>query len=180
MEPSDADLIARIVVAGDRTAFTLLVRRHQAFVRSLLLHLCRDHALADDLVQETFVKLFTNLDRYSGEGAFRSWLGGIAYRQFLMAARRQRSHDNKLDLYAAVPLTATVSVPENASSLDLDRALARLPEQQRAAIILSYGCDMSHPEIAREMKAPLGTVKSWLAQAKALLRDQLASSRPEE
>lgn len=171
MTPSDEELVRRALDGEDARAFDALVLRHQAAVRSLLRRLCREAPLADDLAQETFFKAYGSLERFSGAGSFKAWLGGIAYREFLMAMRVRRRETRKLAAVAREASTASrTDLPD--ASIDLDRALAQLPEKQRDALVLNLACGLSHREIALAMGAPVGTVKTWIASAKEAFRIQ--------
>src|SRR5512145_3363589 len=88
---SDAALIARVVVQDDRHAFAELVRRHQSSVRACLRKLAAgNHALADDLAQETFVLAWRNLKSFRQDAKFSTWLYRIATNCWLMDARRRK------------------------------------------------------------------------------------------
>src|SRR5512140_810951 len=88
---TDAQLIARVVVQDDRHAFSELVRRHQSLVRAMLRRLTAgNHALADDLAQETFLLAYRNLKSFRQEARFSTWLYRIAYNVFLADARKMK------------------------------------------------------------------------------------------
>src|ERR1043166_3753674 len=88
---SDAQLIARVLVQDDRHAFGELVRRHQSAVRASLRKLTAgNHALADDLAQETFLLAYRNLKSFRQEAKFSTWLYRIAYNAFLADLRKTR------------------------------------------------------------------------------------------
>src|SRR5947207_15593251 len=88
---SDAQLIARVLVQDDRHAFGELVRRHQSVVRATLRKLTGgNHALADDLAQETFLLAYRNLRSFRQEAKFSTWLYRIAYNAFLAEARKRK------------------------------------------------------------------------------------------
>src|ERR1700682_983837 len=90
-EVSDAQLIARAPVGDDRHAFTELVRRHQSTVRACLRKLTAgNHALADDLAQETFVLAWRNLKSFRQEARFSTWLYRIATNCWLGEARKRK------------------------------------------------------------------------------------------
>ena len=90
-EVTDAELIARVVVQDDRHAFSELVRRHQSAVRATLRRLTAgNHALADDLAQETFVLAYRNLKSFRQEARFSTWLYRIATNCFLADARKRK------------------------------------------------------------------------------------------
>ena len=84
MTDSDASLVVRVVADDDRSAFEMLVRRHQSKLRNFLRRLTgNDAARADDLAQETFLKAYRSIRTYRGTAAFSSWLYRIAYNTFL-------------------------------------------------------------------------------------------------
>src|SRR6185369_11131957 len=88
---TDAQLIARVVVRDDRHAFSELVRRHQSAVRTTLRRLTAgNHALADDLAQETFMLAYRNLRSFRQEARFSTWLFRIATNAFLADARKRK------------------------------------------------------------------------------------------
>src|SRR5512140_2451798 len=91
---TDAELIARVVVQDDRHAFAELVRRHQSPVRATLRRLTAgDHALADDLAQETFLLAYRNLKSFRQEARFSTWLYRIATNAFLADARKRKEEE---------------------------------------------------------------------------------------
>jgi RNA polymerase sigma-70 factor (ECF subfamily) len=170
----DSQLIARSLLDDDRAAFSELVRRHQSGVRTLLRRLCcGDAALADDLAQETFIRAYRKLDLFRGESRFSTWLYRIAYNAFLGEKRRLRSSlaapEEALERRADPGLTG-----DPAWGVDLDRAMTALSETERAAILLSYVQDLTHPEIARVLDCPLGTVKTMILRGKEKLRTRLS------
>ncbi|MEO0981679.1 MAG: RNA polymerase sigma factor [Pseudomonadota bacterium] len=167
--PTDPDLAAA-AAEGDRAAFEELVKRHQGVVRSMMRKLTRGAMDADDLAQAAFLSAWRGIRSYSG-GAFRSWLCAIAYRE-LLQARRKRPVGREVDLEAAPD--AAYETPLGAR-LDLDRALAALPEEQRVAIVLCVAAGMSHSEVSVATGWPLGTVKSHVARGKDKLKAALGA-----
>jgi RNA polymerase sigma-70 factor (ECF subfamily) len=172
-ELADNELIVRIVEASDRDAFALLVRRHQSPVRSLLRKLtCGDHAFADDLAQETFLRAYLKLHTFRRESSFGTWLYRIAYNAFLAEIRRRsplRQADGEL------PEPSSSRSAQQALVLDLERAMAGLTEAERAAIDLCYKKDMSHQEAAFVLDCPVGTVKTHILRGKEKLRKLLST-----
>lgn len=168
---SDAALVARVVADDDRAAFELLVRRHQSPLRAFLRRLVRnDAARADDLAQETFIKLFRSMDTYRAQAKFSTWLYRIAYRTFLDDWRRragQQRHESIED--SSAPDTAGIA----ANEWDSQRAMEQLSERQRAVFDLFYGKGMTHDEVARALDAPVGTIKSDLRRGIERLRQVL-------
>ena len=171
MELGDAELVALARSARDSAAFETLVRRHQAALRAFLRRATGDEARADDLAQEAIIKAYRAIDGFRGGASFRSWLFSIALREAGMARRKdaaaQRAEDVALELEEA-------SAAPTFISLDLQRALAELSENERAAILLCDAAGFSHAEAANAMGAPLGSVKTWVSRAREKLRVMLS------
>lgn len=169
-------------LAGDRSAFSELVRSHQSAVRNQLRRLTKgDAALADDLAQDSFIQAWTHLGGFRGQARFASWLYRIAYNRFLMHVR---SHHPTQSLCGepwpgGTDEPADHEGPARALRLDVATALARLPEAERVALIHCYHLDLSHEEAAQVLNLPLGTLKAQVLRAKARLRELLADWAPE-
>jgi RNA polymerase sigma-70 factor, ECF subfamily len=182
---SDAQFIARVLVQDDRHAFSELVRRHQSAVRASLRRLTGgNHALADDLAQETFLLAYRNLRSFRQEAKFSTWLYRIAYNAFLADARKMRElplpEDAEAEDVAPVQDDEADSVAHATSlKLDLERAMAALSDAERAAIVQCYHNDLSHEEAAYVLGCPVGTVKTHILRAKQKLKTRLAGWAPE-
>jgi len=176
---TDPELIARVVVSDDHSAFGELVRRHQSTVRHFLRQLAQgDAALADDLAQETFVQAYRGLARFQGHSRFSTWLLGIAHNHWRNARRRRQPVPVEPEHLAAlepVPSPAPLSDLKH----DLAQALGALGADERIALHLHYQQGLSHPEIADVLACPLGTVKTNLNRGKEKLRPLLASWNPQ-
>jgi RNA polymerase sigma-70 factor (ECF subfamily) len=186
---TDAELIARAVAGDDRHAFAELVRRHQSAVRACLRRLTAgNHALADDLAQETFVQAWRGLKSFRQEARFSTWLYRIATNCWLADARK-RKETLLGDADEAVPdedgddvSPASAGGGDHARGaalrIDMERALAVLSEAERAAIVQCYHNDLSHEEAAFVLGCPVGTVKTHVHRAKQKLKVALASWAP--
>lgn len=155
--------------------FEALVRAHQSRVRQQLRRLTRgDAALADDLAQQTFVHAWRHIGGFRGDARVSTWLHRIAYNTFLAHARSAREHEPfDDDAPADVPCAdATMAVLQR---IDVERALAMLPEAERVALIHCFQLELSHAEAAEVLGWPLGTLKSHVARGKARLRAQLGA-----
>ena len=173
MSDSDASLLARVVKDDDRTAFELLVRRYQSPVRHFLRRLTRQNVeRADDLAQETFLKLYTSIETYQGTAKFSTWLYRIAYNCFLNDQRKDVP-ESEFDEAAHSPKDDVVDAVSDET--DVDFALQQLNDRQRAIFDLHYTQGMTHQEVAVALELPLGTVKSDLTRGrdalKAILKD---------
>jgi RNA polymerase sigma-70 factor (ECF subfamily) len=183
---TDAQLIARVVVQDDRHAFSELVRRYQSIIRATLRRLTAgNHALADDLAQETFLLAYRNLKSFRQEARFSTWLHRIATNAFLADARK-RKEELLGDADADVADDDDAEFPggdeaagDHARSanlrMDMERAMAVLSEGERAAIVQCYHNDLSHEEAAYVLGCPVGTVKTHLLRGKVKLKAQLAA-----
>jgi RNA polymerase sigma-70 factor (ECF subfamily) len=164
----DNELVAQVVAQQDSAAFGELVRRHQSQVRGFLRKLTRDLALADDLAQDAFLHAWDKLHTYSGKGTFIGWLLKVAYTTFLQSKRRSNRYGEILDEIGQVDNSQVVEDSHEVS--DLDRFLAVLTDEERAIMILSYACGLSHREIGDAANLPVGTVKSIIFRGKEKIR----------
>jgi RNA polymerase sigma-70 factor (ECF subfamily) len=169
MGASDAELTALVIATRNPAAFGELVRRHQSLVRGMLQRMCRNHALADDLAQDAFIRAFEKVGSFKGTGTFKSWLCSIAYTEFLKSARKRKSTERALEKFQ-VGLEDSEAPRDMGNVVDLDRALATLKEDERALVVMCYSCGMSHSEAAEATGMPLGTVKSHVNRGRAKLQ----------
>jgi RNA polymerase sigma-70 factor (ECF subfamily) len=183
---SDAQLIARALVTDDRHAFAELVRRHQSGVRACLRKLTAgNHALADDLAQETFVLAWRNLKSFRQEARFSTWLYRIATNCWLGDARKRKEEllgdrvEAVADDDAAGAATGDAMHADHARAsslkLDLERAMRVLTDAERAAIVQCYHNDLTHEEAAYVLGCPVGTVKTHVLRGKQKLKAALAA-----
>ena len=179
MSTDDVALIARVVEKGDQHAFAELVKRYQSQLRYSLRQLTGwDHALADDLAQETFIKAYRSLAQFRGDAKFFTWLYRIAYNNFA-AHMRSRKPEEQLD-DAAMDGLADSAGGESDLHRDLAKAMLNLSPDQRMALHLHMQRDLSHQEIAEVMQCPLGTVKSHIQRGREKLQLMLGSWRPDD
>jgi RNA polymerase sigma-70 factor (ECF subfamily) len=177
VELTDADLIARVLSNDDQHAFGELVRRHQSSVRGLLRQLTRtDVSLADDLAQETFIRVYKNIRSFRGEARFSTWLYRIAYNCFREDARKRKELvgvDEELLQAERDPQTVDPGLRH-----DLMHALNLLPLHERTAVVLCCQNGLSHDEAARVLEIPLGTVKTNVLRGREKLKRTLAAWGP--
>ena len=168
---AEEDLLAQRAVGGDAAAFDALVRLHQGAIRGFLRRLAgNDHALADDLAQETFRTAYRKIQQFV-EGSFISWLYAIAWSRFLMQARRRKLEPLRQDNLPSQELFER----GNLARIDLEKALGHVAPAERAAITLCLGLGYAHGEAAAILGLPVGTLKSRIARGrnkiKALLKE---------
>ncbi|HET7135563.1 MAG TPA: sigma-70 family RNA polymerase sigma factor [Casimicrobiaceae bacterium] len=189
-EVTDAQLIARCIVGDDRHAFAELVKRHQSGVRASLRKLTAgNHALADDLAQDTFVLAWRNLKSFRQEARFSTWLYRIATNCWLAHLRKRREEllgDRDAELVDEEDDAPGEDARDadhaqgTTMKIDLERAMARLSEAERAAIVQCYHNDLSHEEAAYVLGCPVGTVKTHILRGKQKLKAALAAWAPSE
>ena len=189
MTPTDSDLVAR-ALGGSQAACRDIVVRYQRPVFNLIVRMVRDRALAEDLVQETFLKAFTRLATYNPAYKLSNWLLKIAHNTVVDWLRQRRPPTLSLDApdlpnagtaHALVDLRVEDPVrhlEREELARILERALARLRPEYRQTIVLRYHEELSHEEISDIMNLPVGTVKSNLHRARAELADHLRGMLP--
>jgi RNA polymerase sigma-70 factor (ECF subfamily) len=166
MEDDDAALL-RGVSEGSEQAFNRLIDRHQQAVRTFLRKLAGSDA--EDVAQEVFIEVWRRAHSFRGSASVRSWLFAIAWRKakgnqrrwFRRARRETEWHE--ATAIAALPTTDGIRFA-------LAQALAALPLDQRAAIMLCLAHEFTHAEAADVLDLPLGTVKSHVSRGREKLR----------
>ena len=151
------------------------MRRWQGPLLKLAYRFCRDRTLAEDMVQEAFLRLHRKLDRYDERARFSSWLFTVATRVFISEARRLRPGW----LFADDELVERTGAPErdpDAGMRDelVRRAVLALPEKYRDALTLYYFHEQDVEQAATSLGVATGTLKSRLHRGRALLEKRLA------
>ena len=188
----DAD-VAALANEGREPAFRELVRRYERPVFSLIFRMVRDREMAEDLAQDTFIKVLNNIDRYRPEFKLSSWLFKIANNVTIDHLRRRQLATVSLD---GSPHAATAAEAQ-ATSLDvesrgqsaleaiesrelgsaIEQAIGKLRPEYRSCILLRHVEGRSYEEIAATLDLPLGTVKTYIHRARHELREALEDLR---
>lgn len=186
--PTDEELLRR-VMAGDEEAFVTLYRRRQGGVYRFALRMSGSEAVAEDVTQEVFIALMRKPDLYDvARGALSTWLYGIARNQVL----RRISHDRPYVAMADDGADSESPVYDRLIASDdplgdltrgemidsVRQAVLALPEHYREVVILCELHEMNYAEAAQVIGCPIGTVRSRLNRARALLVEKLKSVRP--
>ena len=171
------DLVAR-VQAGDQTAFRELYRQHAGRVYALCLRLTGNAGDAEERTQDVFVRLWDKLRSFRGESAFSSWLHRLAVNVVLNEARTTKRRE--LRVMPAEDPDTVVGAQQDAThhqsaglSIDLERAIAELPNGAREVFVLFDIEGYGHAEIAQLVGIAEGTSKAQLFRARQLLREKL-------
>ena len=156
---SDVDLVRR-VQRGDAAAFAVLVRRHETRVFNYVLRLVRDRALAEDVTQEVFLRVFQGLPTFSFKSKFTTWLFQVTKNRVLDELRERERRPRQVALEEVSP-PEVVDIPlEQREALEaLWRAIEGLPTNLKMALLLRDVVGLSYPEIAEALEITLATVK---------------------
>jgi RNA polymerase sigma-70 factor (ECF subfamily) len=194
-DPDDTSLVAA-ARAGDRGALDVLLRRHHERWWRLCRRLLGNDADAGDALQEGLIAIARGIRRYDGRAAFTTWAYRVVTNACLDEMRRRARRpvpgvvallpDGGRAETAGVPHAAApgpgpspggpdAAIEAVADRLDVDTAVARLPSEFRAAVVLRDLCDLDYAEIARVLDIPPGTVRSRIARGRALLADLLGN-----
>jgi RNA polymerase sigma-70 factor (ECF subfamily) len=185
----DADVVA-LAQQGRESAYKELIRRYERPVFSLIYRMVRDRETAEDLSQDTFIKVLNHIDRYRPEFKLSSWLFKIANNVAIDHLRRRTLDTISIEgsPHAVTPDAIEATSFEVAGQAEsplqemearelgseIERAIARLRPEYRACIMLRHVEDRSYEEIAATLDLPLGTVKTYIHRARHELREALA------
>ena len=160
--------------AGDTHAFEALVRAFQADVWRLAVHLTGDHAVADDIVQDTFVRAFRFLRRYRGDSRFTTWLFTIARNCARDEMRRMQRRKRVTE-----PIYGETAAADVFIAIEVRDALLELPVDLREAVVCVDVFGMKYRDVAHVLEVAEGTVKSRVHDARARLAAELGIHREE-
>jgi RNA polymerase sigma-70 factor (ECF subfamily) len=187
-DPAEADVASLVTAAqgGDRAALDRLLRHHQDQVYALARRLTGNHTDALDATQEALVAIVRGLPRFDGRSAFSTWVYRVATNACLDELRRRsrRSADPLPDFEDAgwQPPGRGESGRSDPSGavadrIDIDRALAALPPEFRAPVVLRDLCGLDYAEIAEVLDIPPGTVRSRIARGRAALARTMSGNQ---
>ena len=181
----DADVVA-LAQQGRDSAFRELIRRYERPVFSLIYRMVRDRELAEDLAQDTFIKVLNHIDRYRPEFKLSSWLFKIANNVAIDHLRRRHLDTISIDgsphaqTADAIEATSFDVAVQQESALDelearelgtaIERAITSLRPEYRSCIMLRHVEGRSYEEIATELNVPINSIGPVLSRAKAKLR----------
>ena len=173
MYETDPALI-RAAAKGDLTAFEQLVRDHQQPVWRFLRRMLGDDALAEDVTQETFVRLFRRLESYTFESKFSTWLFQIARNAGIDELRRR---ERQARVTTVAPLQMAPVAPPDLHA-ELQAALDSLPDDLREAVLLVEVLGLRYREAGSALGIPEGTVKSRVFHARQKLHAWANANEP--
>jgi len=186
----DAELIAAIK-AGDLSAFTELVVRHQRALVNFFYHFSWDRQAAEDCAQEVFVKLYVHLDSYEPQAKFTTFLYRVARNLWIdrlrssasthravsleQGAGERREESNLKERLPATSASPVDILSQREAQQALLRTIDALPEEQRLVVVLSELQGLKYNEIADILGVPVGTVKSRMHTAIGRLKELMTN-----
>jgi len=168
--------LATAAAAGDRRALEQLLERHADRIHALCRRILHHPEDALDATQEAMLAVARGIGRFDGRAAFTTWLYRVATNAALDEGRRRSRRPRPMESLPE-PVAANHS-PVDAqvdARVDVDAALARLPEEFRVAVVLRDLCDLDYAEIAEVLDVPPGTVRSRIARGRAALAAALGN-----
>jgi RNA polymerase sigma-70 factor (ECF subfamily) len=171
---------------GDFECFEKLMARYEKRIYNLALRMLRDPDDAREVLQETFLKVYDNLEKFRGEAQLSTWIYRIAMNEALMRIRKEKHRPRSLEIVDEEGERRDMDVvdwsPRPVERLltkelggELDRAIARLPEDYRGAFLLRDVEGLSNEQIAKAMKLSVPAVKSRIHRARVFLRNELST-----
>ena len=161
------------VLAGDTAAFAVLVARWQGPMVNLAYRFCRDHARAEDMAQEAFLRAFHRLGSWRRDAAFSTWLFALATNVYRDELRRASPETVPIDTEAAAGGSVEDDVVDTDRRALVQRAVQSLPPKYREPLILFYFHEQDVVATARSLGLPEGTVKARLSRGRELLASKL-------
>jgi RNA polymerase sigma-70 factor (ECF subfamily) len=169
----EADLVRR-AAEGDVESYETLYRKHVRRIHALCLRMARDRSEADDLTQETFIRVWERLGSFRGESEFSTWLHRVAVNVVVAELRRRGRWRERFAAQGATEVAVAPVTFAAGGDLDLERAIAGLSPQARLVFLLHDVEGWKHGEIAERTGLAVGTSKAHLHRARQLLREELS------
>jgi RNA polymerase sigma-70 factor (ECF subfamily) len=176
-QPSGAADDVALAVQGDRRAFERIYRTYVDRVFSVCVRMVGDRGRAEELTQDVFVRCWEKLGTFRGDSAFSTWLHRLAVNLVLndqeAEARRRNRHDDGIEDVDVIATSDERSLPIPGLSLDLEAAIAALPNGARKVFVLHDVEGYTHEEIGTMLGVTAGGCKAQLHRARMLLRRML-------
>ncbi len=162
------------VLTGNKQAYAHIIDKYKNRLYATILRMTRNPQNAQDLVQEAFIKVYQQLNKYDQKGSFSSWIYRVAINH-CMDEFRKKSYKMKQAEINEEKIVNTnhpeVVFLKKEKSRQLERLIATLPEDERMIILLRYVSELSYNEISELIEIPLSDVRSKLHRAKKKMRD---------
>lgn len=171
---SDDELIKRFIAESNQTDFATLVKRHQTRLRLYLRGLCGNQAMADELAQDTFLKVYLSINQFKNQSSFKTWLITIARNTYFDQGRLKKIKNHSEILTPELQNDSISQIYEEQFkqshgnemlSIDIEMAIDLLSENEKMVILHCYFADLTMAETAELLKMPIGSVKSHSSRA---------------
>ena len=175
----DDAVLATAASTGDRTALDVLLDRHVDRIHAVCRRICGPDD-AFDATQDALISITRSIDRFDGQCAFTTWMHRVATNAALDELRRRKRRPDPVapdpeSVIALTPSSRSGDPERVVDRLDLDAALARLPDEFRVAVVLRDVSDLDYAEIAAALEVPIGTVRSRISRGRAALARELGN-----
>lgn len=175
LEAKSDEALITMFQAGDRSTYRVLVDRHKERVRNVVFAIFRDTDIVDDMAQEVFIKAYEALPNFRFESSFYTWIYRITVNKARDEMRKRKvkrffSLDLMTEQREHHPSLQTPAPTDMGVADMVNQALDKLPEKFRLPVILKDIEGLSYDEIAEALECEVGTVKSRLSRARAMLR----------
>ena len=164
------------VLSGNKQAYTHIINKYKNPLYATILRMAKNPQDAQDLVQESLIKVYQQLGKYDGKGSFSSWLYRVSINHCLDEFRKKRYKMKQVELNedtGATPNHPEVIFLKKEKQRLLERLIETLPEDERMIILLRYANELSYSEICELAELPVSTIRNKLHRAKKKLRDTL-------
>ncbi|MGH1486726.1 MAG: sigma-70 family RNA polymerase sigma factor [Cellvibrionaceae bacterium] len=177
LDPVELQKLLEDSARGQHDAFSSLYDKTSSYLYSLALRILNNAALADEVIQEAYVQIWYGAkDYHSDKGSPIAWMGSIVRYRALDLIRREKSQRSRTTAASYEPVLD--SIPDPADSAKYSSELQKLlhclqpiQPEQRTSILLAFYHGLTHAEVAEQVKAPIGTVKSWIRRGLSKIRE---------
>ena len=164
------------VLSGNKQAYTQIINKYKNQLYATILRMTKNPQDAQDLVQESFIKVYHNLGKYDGVGSFSSWIYRVAINHCMDEFRKKRYKMKQVEINEETFVNANhpeVIFLKKEKNRQLERLIATLPEDERMIILLRYVNELSYCEISELVQLSLSNVRTKLHRAKKKMRESV-------
>jgi RNA polymerase sigma factor (sigma-70 family) len=162
------------VLAGNKQAYANIINKYKNQVYACILRMTKNPQDAQDLVQESFIKVYHQLEKYDGKGSFAGWIYRVAMNHCLDEFRKKRYKINHVEINENSlenPNHPEVVFLKKEKNRQLEQLITTLPEEERIILLLRYVNELSYDEIGELLNTPVSTVRNKLHRAKKKMRE---------
>ena len=162
------------VLAGNKQAYANIINKYKNQLYATILRMTKNPQDAQDLVQEAFIKVYSQLGKFDGNGSFSSWMYRVAINHCMDEFRKKRYQMKQVEVdeeKVINPNHPEIIFLKKEKSRQLERLIATLTEDERMIILLRYVNELSYDEISELVETPLSQVRNKLHRAKKKMRD---------